>query len=478
MIPAVLLLLLAWDAPQCCHCASISIVDSVTAFPFLRNVETPTQVMRWDSGSVIQLLSGCKLLRITRRGVRCIASHAMLINRWEDNFDRVEAPSTSSCLALNTALCVTANGDHVFPVDNVYVRDASVSKCTHGQGRLLVPGAPATGVNITTQSPRRDDTSLCDVLDRNLDIVYDPVNNRIFTKELSDSIGLYSCMSILILVVVVLTAEALADASRSHLLHNIIAWVLLTTTSILVLAGADGRMHPFVTVEDRAFVNISVLYVIASTVYWASSVYDSRLTPPPPPPHETTQALAKTPAASTAAAAPPTTNAPGSEPSWDGSPETQRDGVNAMLGSVHFATCVLYGTPDNTYVSGFFFLFLFRCMQKMHSAHQKPSEWTICANTVLVLDVAYTATIFSFGILPHFTSESDVVLYSAAQYVICDTVASNWAHSAAVLAELLPPTGETAPAAPAAPPQAAPTIAPPPSTLLTSTAPPMYTKPA
>ncbi|KAJ1468561.1 hypothetical protein T484DRAFT_1755029 [Baffinella frigidus] len=455
-------LILAWDAPQYCHCASISVVDSVTAFPFLRNVETPKQVMRWDSGTAIQLLSGCKLLRITRRGVRCIAPHALLINRWEDNFDTVQAPLSSSCLALNTALCVTNNGDQFFPVDKVYAKDASVSKCIHGQGRLLVPDSPATGVNITAQGPRRDDTSLCDVLDRNLDIVYDPVNNRIFTKKLSDAIGLYSCMSILILVVVVLTAEALADASRSHLVHNIIAWVLLTTTSLLVLAGADGRMHPFVTIEDRAFINMSVMYVIASTVYWAFSVTASRANTPTP----------KTPATTASATSIPTTNAPDASPSWASAPETQRDGVNAMLGSVHFATCVLYGTPDNTYVSGFFFLFLFRCMQKMHSAHQKPSEWTLCANTILMLDVTYTATIFSFGILPHFTNESEVVLYAAAQYVVCDTIASNWARSAAVLTTLVPPGNET---------PAATTTPPPPKSEPSAThgsAPRLLTKPA
>jgi hypothetical protein len=100
-----------------------------------------------------------------------------------------------------------------------------------------------------------------------------------------------------------------------------------------------------------------------------------------------------------------------------------------MLGSIHFATCVLYGTPDNAYVSGFFFVFLFRCLQKLHDAHENPSHWTIWSNTVLLLDVAYTVGIFSFGVIPHLTNDAETILFAASQYVVCDTVASSYVYS-------------------------------------------------
>ena len=106
--------------------------------------------------------------------------------------------------------------------------------------------------------------------------------------------------------------------------------------------------------------------------------------------------------------------------------ETQKDGINAMIASIHFSTCVLYGTPDNAYVSGFFFLLLFRCLQKIHDAHQNPSQWSIMSNTVLLFDIAYTTGIFTFGVLQHFTSDTESILYAAAQFVICDTITSNY----------------------------------------------------
>jgi hypothetical protein len=90
----------------------------------------------------------------------------------------------------------------------------------------------------------------------------------------------------------------------------------------------------------------------------------------------------------------------------------------------------LYGTPDNSYVSAFFFVLLFRCLQKLHDAHMNPENWTIESNTVLLLDVAYATGIFSFGVIPHFTNDTESILYAAAQFVICDTVAANYvAHT-------------------------------------------------
>jgi hypothetical protein len=433
------------------HSVRVSILDSITAFPFIRNADTPTTVMRWDSGGTINLINECKLIRITRRGVRCIASDNHIIPGWEKEFDQYNSLARiggTTCLALNTALCVTPRGDRYFPVDKVYVSEKSISKCEHGQGRLVVPDQLYERTD-TTNTTKGDDVSLCDIIDRNVDVVYDPVNNRIYTKQLTGSLGLYGFMSFLILVVVVLSAEALADESRSYITHNIIAWVLLTTTSIFALAGADGRMHTFVTVEDRSFLYISSTYVVLSTIYWISSV---------------AMVWSQTKSHGT----PPLPSLPSPSPSPIPSlsihgPATQRDGINAMLGSVHLATCTIYGTADNTYVSGFFFCFLFRCMQKLHSAHHEPEKWSLCANTVLLLDVAYTVTIFHSGILAHYSNQAEIILYAAAQYVVCDTIAFKYVlHTfpPPVPTPTLPPA--TATASPPLPPPPPPPQPPPP----------------
>ncbi|KAJ1470480.1 hypothetical protein T484DRAFT_1753831 [Baffinella frigidus] len=318
-----------------------------------------------------------------------------------------------SCFPISTALCVTSDGNRFFPSDKVFVVETSVGKCVNGQGRSLLPelktrrASNETAANVSIH--RRDDTSLCDVIDNNMDIIYDPVNNHIFAKELSSATWLYTTISSFVLIVVVLTAEAVSQRSRSQLLHNIIAWVLLTLFSALMLMNTDGRMHTFVTVQDRAFISASLIYIIISTLYWIfPSVYGNR----PLQSSAKTDAIGRTNAATDAVAVTP--------------PETQRDGINAMLASVHFATCVLYGTPDNSYVSVFFFSFLFRSMQKLHDTHYRPANWTLYDNTMLLLDVVYTVTVFTFGVLPHFTNDAEIVLYTAAQYMVCDTIAANY----------------------------------------------------
>lgn len=310
-----------------------------------------------------------------------------------------------SCTPLSTSLCVTRNGNRFFPTDKVFVSDTSVTKCFNGQGRELVPETQIKSTNSTTG---KDDISLCDVLDNNVDVIYDPVNNYVYTKDLSKSTGLYTFASMLILVVVVLTAEAVSQRARSRLVHNIIAWIMLTVVALLMFMNADGRMHPLITTRDRTFILISLIYITTSTAYWLYSV--STATP-----------TLKQVSVEIATVVDTHTDTP---VTITNIPETQRDGVNAMIGSIHFTTCVIYGTPDNTYVSGFFFVFLFRCMQKMYDSHHKSDQWTTAANTVIVLDILYTVTIFSFGVLPHFTSDSDTTLYAAAQFVVCDAIAA------------------------------------------------------
>ena len=292
-----------------------------------------------------------------------------------------------------------------------------MGRCINGQGRVLVADrlgdddGNLTGnltSNLTTSRfSGRNDISLCDVLDTNIDIIYDPVHNRIVTAQLSDSVWLYSSISVLIITVVVLTAETVSQRERSNLTHNIVAWVMLGASSLLMLTHIDGRMHAFVSVQDRDFVVISGVYIVASTFFW---VYTSRIamcggelpdgTGVVEDASETVQTLVS-------------------------GCETQRGGINSMLASIHFATCVLYGTPDNAYVVVFFFMFLFRCLQKLHDTHENPGKWTIWASSVLVLDITYTALIFAFGVLPHYTNDADTTLYAAAQYVVCDAIAAN-----------------------------------------------------
>jgi hypothetical protein len=477
-----------------CSASSISIVDKESAFPFLRNVESPENAMRWDSGTAIQLLSSCKLIRITRRGIRCIAANMELVSEWEKPFTKVGLPS-ESCQPHRHALCVMSNGDRFSPTDRVFVADGSVTKCVNGQNRQLVPEQDAQSNLRETDKigglVRRDDISLCDVLDTNLDVIYDPVNNQIFTKQLTNAAWLYITISFLILVVVVLMAEAFNNTLHSNLLHNIIAWVLLVVTSLIMFTQVDGRMHPIVTVQDNVFLCIVLVYITISTIYWIVTSRDRLVQERRLSVSGTTHSLivaeqsnqgsvkqfnkgsvkqfnkgstldksSSTPGTDKSASTPGTdksASTPGTDKSAStgeptkltssatsgpieaippdiGVSETQRDGLNSMIASIQLATYMLYGTADNVYVSGIFFVLLFRCTQKIHNAHSNPEQWTIYANTVIVMDVTYTSLVFMFAVIPHYTKDTDTILYAAAQYVICNTIASNTVLNTAFLA--------------------------------------------
>lgn len=423
-----------------CTTSSISIVDATYAFPFVRSVDDSKTPMQWDSGTAIQLLSSCQLVRITRRGIRCISAGIELVEGWEKKFTR-EGLTSESCLPHSKALCVMTNGNRFFPTDTVYVSDDSVAKCVNGQGRQLVPDQNTSlgslAINGTGAQIVRDDISLCDILDTNLDVIYDPAHNQIFTKQLNNSAWLYVSISILILIVVVLMAEALSNNTHSNLVHNIIAWVLLVLLSILMLTHTDGRMHPIITVHDTVFMWIILVYITISTVYWIaashSRVQDDNVAPKTEAPEESKTAPTN-PVLQESPDPPPPDAMEKAVQVLTNTVETQRDGLNSMLASIQLATCVLYGTADNVYVSGIFFVLLLRCMQKLHAAHYNPTPWTIYANTVIVMDVTYTALVLLFAVLPHYGNDTETILYTAAQYVICDTIASNLVLSSAIAA--------------------------------------------
>lgn len=452
---ALLIFALSFMTHTPCGASSISIVDTVTAFPFIRSVENANIVLQWDSGTTIQLLSSCKLIRVTRRGIRCIPASMSLVKGWETMFTRMGQLS-ERCLPHRQALCIIGNATRLFPTDVVFVADSSVAKCVHGQGRRLVPDRNISNslmLQTNTTSPvTRDDISLCDIVDTNLDVVYDPVHNQVFAKQLNNSATLYVSISILILLVVVLMAEAVNSSEHTKLSHNIIAWVLLVSLSILMLFRVDDRMHPIITTHDQIFIGFIIVYITISTSYWVMT-YRCNMCQQT---NKCTTSLDNTNAPNASYVIPigivaqpkdvlQSISVPIGTHVTQGEArkvsitktsvcETQRDGINSMLASIQLGTCVLYGTADNVYVAAIFFVLLFRCMQKLHAAHYNPAEWTIYANTVIVMDVTYTALVFLFAVLPHYDNLSDTVLYTAAQYVICDTVASNAVLSNAIAA--------------------------------------------
>ena len=110
--PVLALLILVISRIMLVDASAIQIVDSGTAFPYLRSVNSPHELIRWDRGLILQQLNSCKLIRITRRGVRCIAASDQLLAEWELAFSRsvgLGLMQTTECMPANDALCVTSD---------------------------------------------------------------------------------------------------------------------------------------------------------------------------------------------------------------------------------------------------------------------------------------------------------------------------------------------------------------------------------
>lgn len=367
------------ELPATCDARSIAIADSATTFPYLRTVDHPDVVLEWDNGDMISQTSGCELLRITRRGVRCIEGDFHLLTNWQAAF-----PETSvECLASASALCQTPTR-HFFPTGDVYTHEPNSSLCTNGQGRLLV------GENHTAA---RDDFSLCDIVDRNVDVLYDPVARTVHVRDLANTNWLYTTTSLLILANVILVAETLSHG-KGTVRHNTIACALLVLACFLMVLRVDDRMHPVVVEEDMYFFVVSFAYVLLNCAYWVWRDVCSSL------------ALC----------------AEQSVPPSHG--HTQFDAINGMLGAVHLATCVLYGSPDNVYAPGFFFVFLLRTLQKIVDAHLYPQDWTSpLGNSLLALDVLYTITQVEFGLIPHYAKTADSMFFAASAFLVAEAIA-------------------------------------------------------
>lgn len=387
----------------------LALRDEVSAFPYLHNALTNKRIS-WKDGYSLELLTTCRFVRITRRGIRCIPPSMDPINGWEDGWLSLHCQPDADSLCRSTR---DGGKQRIFPSDEtVYVSEPYMDVCSNGQGRIV------------THKDGKNDTSLCDLVDGNRDIVFDPTTNHLYWKDLGEAGWLYIVSSFLILVIVILICESLVkpdheaqseekqittsknqsttkvrtkveETDATSLLHNLVATSLLLIASIMMLANADQRFHTLITSQDQLVFIATLVYILCCGGIWVWFLVT-----------KSTTTL----------------------------PQSQRHGLNCMISGVYFAVSVMYGSSDHIYSIGFFFLLVFRVLQKMFETLSSENQWeihVICSKIMIMFDILFLLIVYTFGFSLQFHNAGDSLLYAATLFTVAFVIALYWSRASA-----------------------------------------------
>ena len=385
----------------------LALRDEVSAFPYLHNALTNKRIS-WKDGYSLELLTTCRFVRITRRGIRCIPPSMDPLNGWEDGWLSLHCQPDADSLCRSTR---DGGKQRIFPSDEtVYVSEPYMDVCSNGQGRIV------------THKDGKNDTSLCDLVDGNRDIVFDPTTNHLYWRDLGEAGWLYIVSSFLILVIVILICESLVkpdheaepentsntdrnkqstrtaqnnveETDATSLLHNLVATSLLLITSVMMWANADQRFHKLITSQDQLVFIATLVYILCCGGIWVWLLVTE---------------------------------------STDKLPQSQRHGLNCMISGVYFAVSVMYGSSDHIYSIGFFFVLVFRVLQKMFEtllSHKLCDIHDICSKIMIMFDILFLLIVYTFGFSLQFHNAGDSLLYAATLFTVAFVIALYWSRA-------------------------------------------------
>lgn len=383
-----LVLLCVLGMPICTTGMVQGLMDNSNVFPLLRYTDNMQNKVDWSDGYGLELLTSCLLIRVTRRGLRCIPS------TWNRQIDVTQTNSKvtvwieNACSPSNVSLCVLRSNhtqiseSYVLPtIDGL----ASVNEDKHPSMLpdevavqatsldVLQPSIDRTGTmqitdtirtrpckrgygrNILMDVGHRYDITACDIFESNTDLVYSPQTNTLYVHFLDHGLVEYAITSVLVLVLTVFVAEELSkevvnnrsgnntpSVSRMNII--IITWCALLICSI-TLQISSHRSHPIITLEDKTMLELLCAYIAVYTSFWLVSKsvvapieYDTLEHP-----RDQLDVLRTT------------------------TGHSRNHGINAMLATILFAVQVLVGSSENIYTQPFLFIFLYRFFYKVYA---------------------------------------------------------------------------------------------------------------
>ena len=161
----------------------------------------------------------------------------------------------------------------------------------------------------------------------------------------------------------------------------------------MMWANADQRFHMLITSQDRLVFIATLVYILCCGGIWVWFLVT-----------KSTMTL----------------------------PRSQRHGLNCMISGVYFAVSVMYGSSDHIYSIGFFFVLVFRVLQKMFETPSSDDTLhEICSKIMIMFDILFLLIVYTFGFSLQFHNAGDSLLYAATLFTVAFVIALYWSRASA-----------------------------------------------
>jgi hypothetical protein len=425
-----------------------SLSDRKNLFPALQYTDAHQNDVDWTDAVGIEKLTSCLLLRFTRRGVRCVPSEWISILT-DKTVSDVNNWVVNRCIVSNTSLCTIASiHDNVTYHSNVFPHfdedviinqrptvdiEASAKAVTIIDTLRSTPCDHGLGREVLKKNGFQYDISACDLFDKNVDFVYDPVLHLLFVRQLSNDYLGYTITSVLVLVIVVFIAEELSHEvmnnrvvmqkipSKTRMILLVSTWSALLISSIW-LQFVSNRAHLIVTQEDTFNFWALFAYIMMYTVFWVVNILS----------HFSNNAVVL------------------SLVDFFSTNHKRNHGINCMLATTFFAIQVLTGSSDNIYSEPFFFLFLYRMLFKLYSfvgndvlvngngvhsdADEYPEEVLVLQDQrvqrhyvvdifIILMDMLFLLLFFQYSFVAGYSFYTEALMRSSTFFLIANIIA-------------------------------------------------------
>lgn len=185
--------------------------------------------LAWDFGRIFNLMTASRFVRITARGMQFTSSPPRIVlgHAWNAISCKVRADALCE---YDSSLIFFPNGDVDIPPDtqdirNVYTEKFPNGACTSSNSKRLL-----------RVNDHQYEVSLCDLVDSNIDVVYDIVNNILYWRQDKTLIIEYILISVVSIyfmscisgnVISVKAGIPPQNLSKSNLLVVLLVWLYL-----------------------------------------------------------------------------------------------------------------------------------------------------------------------------------------------------------------------------------------------------------
>jgi len=252
----------------------VSIQDSSHPFLVLNDNTGP---LPWNHGALYTERLSSDYVRVTRRGIQFAKTHSRDSMRGVSKWGH-----ESACVPSASALCEEVRGNEsmllYFPTDKVQIPDnfSAVAPSAYIQslGGGVSCSSRHTGREINIADTRYE-VSLCDLIDRNLDIVLHRQHDRIYWRFDQTPLYVYIVISVLSIYIVSSISRNIICVVRSDqiespgLQHGIVVLVLCLMLVEFVARDLD---HSIISQLDLVLVVCLMVYTGISTVVYLAGV--------------------------------------------------------------------------------------------------------------------------------------------------------------------------------------------------------------